>query len=127
MLLPLFYSISEDVRETPSLENSSVLERWVLLLAQVLDVSGLDAVSWVKGTLRVFMALNRDGVESGRKFLVWVLLSLKLGCGRAGEQGAHRMTLNHHGTSLGSSNALGHRNKEPQYSRHPGSVHLPHT
>lgn len=48
--------------EKPSQENSTVLERWVLLLAQVLDVSLLDAVYWVKGTLGVFMAPSRDGM-----------------------------------------------------------------
>lgn len=37
--------------EKPSLENSKVLERWLLLLAQVLGVSWLNAVSWVKGIL----------------------------------------------------------------------------
>lgn len=38
------------------------MEGWVLLLAQVLDVSWLDAFYWVKGTLGDFMAPSRDGM-----------------------------------------------------------------
>lgn len=111
----VFYRISEDARETLSLENSTVLEMWLLLLAQLLDASWLNAVYWVKGTLRVFMALShgmrsRSGSSWKAAGLGTLILS-GLVVGRAGEQAAHGMA--HQGTSLGSTNALGPRMRSP--------------
>lgn len=53
-----------------------------------------------------------DGV-SGRKFLGSCYPS-SLVVERAGEQAAHRMAHNHHGTSLGNSDAMGPRSEESQ-------------
>lgn len=62
LLLPLYFIRPMKTLEKPKSREQYSIGRVGATAGPVLDVSWLDAFSWVKGTLGVFMAPSRNGM-----------------------------------------------------------------